>query len=190
MAKRQRKNVTVKLGELQLSGAAGDASGLHAEIEMDLPVYAITPTGLIPGRFIRSAFMGDPCSDAHSNAEFGFNRPVESPVLGVFATAVPIDPKRANISIEKNAWFDVKAGSFVRIASYRVDLDGNDSTDLYGVHRVDSELDWDFLSNVARDAPPRIVPAAGWYGADIDFIEANVDGRWIRLSAYQLGSCT
>jgi hypothetical protein len=204
LAKQLRRNVSVEFSGRALRDLDQDQP-LHnvdsALLVAELPAYAITPEGIVAGTFKSAGFFGGACASGQPTAaEFSFGERIGQRTLGVFATGVRIDPARVKVRLDEQTWPDFEehdgypTQALATRTIYTVDLDGDGIAELRGVHRHESEIEYEILMR-GKPRPraadePRFVPVAGWYAYDYNFLDANVGGRWLRLSTYFVVTCT
>ena len=204
LAKHLRRNVSVLFSGRALRDLDRDLP-LHnvdsALLVAELPAYAITPDGIVAGTFKSAGFFGGACASGQPTAaEFSFGERIGQRTLGVFATGVRIDPARVKVRLDEQTWPDFEENegypthALATRTIYTVDLDGDGIAELRGVHRFENEIEYELLTGrKPRPRPgdePHFVPAAGWYAYDYSFLDANVGGRWLRLSTYFVVTCT
>jgi hypothetical protein len=199
LAKHLRKNVTVELSNHPTGGPEQAAPLLDintAVLTADLPAYAITRSGLTAGKFTRIGFFGGACSDRQPTAaEFTFAAAVDNVVLAVFVTGANIDTKRARVRVAEQIFpsfgDEINNDAIRKRVTYTVDLNGDGIAELRGVSQRDTEPDNDDIYRMRGSyfPTPGLVPAAGWYADDFDYLDANIGGRWLRLSTYHVATC-
>jgi hypothetical protein len=198
LAKHLRKNVTVELSNHPVDDREQAAAVFDintAVLTTELPAYAITRRGLIPGKFTRIGFFGSGCSDRQPTAEFTFAEPVNDVVLSVFVTGVNINTTRAHVQVAEQLFpsfgDEINGGAIRKRLTYSVDLNGDGIAELRGVSQRDAEPDDDDIYSMGGSffPTPRMIPVAGWYPNDFDYLDANIGGRWLRLSTYHAPSC-
>jgi hypothetical protein len=205
LAKHLRRHVSVEFSQRAARDLDQDVP-LHnvdsALMIAEFPAYAITRNGLIAGTFKSAGFFGGACASGQPTAaEFSFPKRIEDTTFGIFATGLRFDPARAKVRIDEQTWpdFEDQGGYTTHVLAtriiYTVDLDADGLPDLRGVSRTEREIDSELLMrqrSYPRPAEERgeIVPVAGWYAHDYNFLDANVGGRWLRLSSYYVVTCT
>jgi hypothetical protein len=200
LAKHLRRKVDVSLthspmGKLEPGEPLFDID--TAVLTAEVPAYAITRRGLVAGKFTRVGFFGGACDDRQPTAaEFTFDEPVDDVVLAVFVTGVNIDTKRARVRVDEQVsprFVDpVNGGAITKRVAYTVDLNGDGVAELRGVSRRDTEPENDDIYRMRGGflPDPQVLPVAGWYADDFDYLDANIGGRWLRLSTYYVVTCT
>lgn len=199
MAKQLRRNIKLEATTTTMPEADSQffPAIQYATINVELPAYAITTKGIVPGKFERAGYFGGACeSEQPTAAEFILDKPVSDQVIGVFATGLVIDVKQVRVTTKQEVFPNFSGeynnDSAVTVRTiYTVDLNGDGVPELRGINRSDTEPDPDMLiirDNTFGSFP--LVPVAGWYGGDFDELDANIDGNWYQLSFYQVLTCT
>lgn len=210
MAKAQGLAVKAQFAPIKLrDGEAGLAYTLPTagrgreslQLELSLPVWAVTEQGLFEGRLRKVSFGGDACSGdsgVPTAAEVVFPVPVKGAIQAVFATNGKVNPAQAVISLRQKISLEPLRHQFentlTRRVDTRVDIDGDGVTDLRTVISIDqdaalSPADGFRLARHKGQAGD-FRKVAGWYANDVYQLQANVDGWWQTLSRYNLQTCT
>lgn len=157
-------------------------------VQVSLQAWAITDTGLVPGKLRQVVFAGDACSAGAGDtaAEFVFAKPLPANVHGVFISSAPIDAAHAKVTARKRSFLAPllsDENTLTNETIVEVDLNGDGIADLRS--RVSTD------ASVSRfEGGVRIVRVGGWYAYDIESLEVNENGRWRMLSIYDVVTCT
>lgn len=200
MAKQHRAAVRAQFGTLNreqadLTQTVASIDGRLETLTLDisLPAYGVTATGLVAGRLQRAAFQGDPCAGegaSRTRVEVAFPQAVTGDLLALVVTSAPLEVAKARVKVERRSFLspllDLFENTLTERQTVTVDVDGDGVDDL----RV-------MLSNdgaVSRAPPgaPRMAlkTVAGWYANNVYLLEANIDGGWRTLSRYNVTTCT
>lgn len=197
MAKKMRRKVSVRLdafqddmGLAQTEVAFGIGSGT---VSTDLPVYAVTDTGLVEGRFISMRYDGGACASEshHTGAQFRFAAPLPSTVYALFTSARPVNVARARVSGRTRHWLEFSpqsghANAFTNSRHFSADLDGDGIPDLRGGDQSQQEAP----DAAMQQGAPRLLPVAGWYAHEPLWVMGNIAGQWQELARYDVVTCT
>jgi hypothetical protein len=203
MVKAHRLPVKVNLAATDIEQESSDPP-LKKEalaLETNLPIWAITASGLVQGRLRRAALGSDDsaCWGSPGFAEIEFDRPIDKRIYGVFATNADFDPALAKIVVNDRTFLEGSMlGGEGSTLTYReeasVDLDGDGVADLrvllstdHSAHRDDAHALHVSFTKARRGGFRRV---AGWYAYDTYLLLANEDGQWRLLSRYNLVTCT
>lgn len=209
MAKVQRLPVKVQFktlagGELSQMGKAPDGTYRGAIVQLGMPVWAITASGLVKGTLRQVSFGGDVCSDGGggvaTGAELVFPQPVRETIQAVFATNAVIDPAKARVQLRKRAFLEGGGSTLTGRVDVSVDLDGDGVADLRTVVSTDQDVSFHsgggfvqagwLQGRRASGFSPYVRRVAGWYANDVFTLEANMGDAWRVLSIYSVSTCT
>ncbi len=200
MAKAHRANVRTSFRYLSGEADGGNetaqmrrtAEGAFesSTVQVSLQAWAITDTGLVPGKLRQVVFAGDACSSGAGDtaAEFAFAKPLPATVHGVFISSAPIDAARAKVTVHKRSFLAPllsDENTLTNETMVEVDVNGDGIADLRSRVSTDTSVSrFDGLGGA------RIVRVGGWYAYDVESLEVNENGRWRMLSIYDVVTCT
>jgi hypothetical protein len=203
MAKVQRLPVKVQFkaltgGDLSQMGKAPDGTYRGAIVQLGMPVWAITASGLVKGTLRQVSFGGDACSDSSggTSAELVFPQPVRETIQAVFVTNAVVDPAKAKVQLRKRAFIEGGGDTLTGRVDVSVDIDGDGVADLRTVVSTDREISFHSGGGFVQAAWPQggrspyLRRVAGWYGNDVFTLEANMGDGWRVLSFYNVVTCT
>lgn len=206
MAKAQRQAIKVEFQSLTVDELAqmmpsADGGYRGARLLLRLPVWAVTPSGLVRGYVRQVSFGGDECSNSKgmaTGAELVFPQPVRDKIQAVFSTNADIDPAKARIQVRKRAFLEGGGDTLTGRVDLTVDLDGDGIADLRTVVSEDHDVSsygaaWPMLAHFdgrRLKASPYLRPVAGWYANNVYSLEANMGDAWRVLSFYNVVTCT
>jgi hypothetical protein len=169
-------------------------------VETKLPIWAITPDGLVAG-YLREARLGpdsSACFDSQGSAEIVFDRPPKGRIYGVFASNAPVDPAKVKITARNKTFLGGSSlgGEQARM-TYReeasVDLDGDGVADLSIMLSTDQSADLEPYRPrhaVFNGNPGGFLRVAGYYDYNAYSLLVNEEGQWHTLFLYGFVPCT